>query len=313
VRATIVGAGVSGLTTASALLRDGWEVDIIGREMHESAVSMVAGAVWTTTAALPANRTQAWAIISWEQFDRLVDDPTCGVSRMRHFEYERNDPGPSTWESTRFLRRMASDELPPGYETGFEIDGFIIEPPTYLAWLRDQVTGSGATLSIGEVERLVDLDGDLVVNCSGLGASQLVGDDSMYPIRGQVVIVANPGVQQAISDESDIDRIAYLYPRSDDIVLGGVRQTGNFEKQADPATTERILADCAVLDPRVAGLDVLDVRVGLRPGRPLVRVEQESLSDGRPVVHNYGHGGAGFILSWGCAANVRALASEEKQ
>jgi D-amino-acid oxidase len=52
---------------------------------------------------------------------------------------------------------------------------------------------------------------------------------------------------------------------------------------------------------------VIGVRVGFRPGRPTVRVDREWLSDGRLLVHNYGHGGAGFILSWGCALDVAEL------
>ncbi len=82
-----------------------------------------------------------------------------------------------------------------------------------------------------------------------------------------------------------------------------------IRSKPDPAITQRILADGAQLDGRVAELDVLDVRVGLRPGRPSVRVEREQLADGRPVVHNYGHDGAGFILSWGCAQEVVDLAT----
>jgi D-amino-acid oxidase len=44
----------------------------------------------------------------------------------------------------------------------------------------------------------------------------------------------------------------------------------------------------------------------LRPARPFVRLEAEP--DGaRTVVHNYGHGGAGVTLSWGCAEDATDL------
>jgi D-amino-acid oxidase len=38
-----------------------------------------------------------------------------------------------------------------------------------------------------------------------------------------------------------------------------------------------------------------------------VRLETGQLADGRPVVHDYGHGGAGVTLSYGCAADVVRL------
>ena len=77
---------------------------------------------------------------------------------------------------------------------------------------------------------------------------------------------------------------------------------------ADPATTSRIVAECS----RVLNIDkptVLAERVGLRPFRRSgVRLERDRLRDGRTVIHNYGHGGAGFTLSWGCAREVLEVA-----
>jgi len=50
--------------------------------------------------------------------------------------------------------------------------------------------------------------------------------------------------------------------------------------------------------------------VGLRPISPRVRVEVELLAPGRVIVHDYGHGGAGVTLSWGCATEVVRLVRE---
>ena len=48
--------------------------------------------------------------------------------------------------------------------------------------------------------------------------------------------------------------------------------------------------------------------VGLRPGRMEVRLEREE-KNGKYLIHNYGHGGSGVTLSWGCADEVVELAN----
>jgi D-amino-acid oxidase len=110
------------------------------------------------------------------------------------------------------------------------------------------------------------------------------------------------------------------------VVLGGTEIPGDWSLEPRPATAERILADCAAVDPRLRTARILEHRVGLRPARPRVRLEAESAGgDGngpargpgsgsgpgsgtvRLVVHNYGHGGAGVTLSWGCAREAAQL------
>jgi D-amino-acid oxidase len=73
------------------------------------------------------------------------------------------------------------------------------------------------------------------------------------------------------------------------------------------ATARRIVAACADVEPAIAAAAVLSHRVGLRPVRPSVRLEAESFADGQTIVHNYGHGGAGVTLSWGCAQDAANL------
>ena len=301
---TVVGAGVSGLTTAAALVEAGWSVDIVTRERHPDTVSVVAAAIWTTTTAEPQVRVRQWALTTRERFATIAADSSSGIAPLMQREFERVDPGPLWWESTPFVRRLGDHELPPEYAAGFEIDGFIVEPPIYLDWLTSRLVDQGVTITTNAVTSLEDLEADVIVNCAGLAARDLVGDDTMFPIRGQVVAVANPGINEGVSDESDADRVAYIYPRSNEVILGGARQIGNEQMVPDDDLTARILSDGARLDPRVSDVEVLDVRVGLRPGRPEVRVEAGVLGDGRPVVHNYGHSGAGFLLSWGCALDV---------
>jgi D-amino-acid oxidase len=77
--------------------------------------------------------------------------------------------------------------------------------------------------------------------------------------------------------------------------------------EPDPATASEILERCTEMEPMLKGAEVLEHRVGLRPGRPEVRLEMEVLQNGLSCVHDYGHGGSGITLSWGCAEETVTL------
>ena len=132
----------------------------------------------------------------------------------------------------------------------------------------------------------------------------------MSPIRGQILRVANPGLERFLLDEENPEGVTYVVPRSADCILGGTAEEGDWNTRPDPRTAEAILRRCASLEPRLAGVEVLEHKVGLRPGRPEVRLELETLPGGAPCIHNYGHGGAGITLSWGCAEEAVGLVRE---
>ena len=146
-----------------------------------------------------------------------------------------------------------------------------------------------------------------MINCAGFGAKKLVNDLDLEPHRGQVAIVPKiDGLSCAIV--CDDPPLMYAIPRTNDCVFGGTNEV-NGDRKIDPAARSQIISECCrVLN--IAGPKILDQRVGLRPFRKSgVRLEREKLRDGRIVIHNYGHGGAGFTLSWGCADNAFDLLS----
>src|SRR5207248_3017403 len=179
----------------------------------------------------------------------------------------------------------------------------------YLNYLADRFQKAGGEISSGvRFQQLEDVDSDLrlVINCAGIGARDLAHDHHLEPHRGQVAIVpAIDTVDCAIV--CDDAPLMYVIPRTNDCVFGGTNEISD-NLNPDPATTEAIVAECArVL--KIGKPRVLRERVGLRPFRKSgVRLEREKLRDGRPVIHNYGHGGSGFTLSWGCAENVFEVA-----
>jgi len=318
VRTTIIGAGVSGLTVATLMIERGWhhgddEIRLVADRGFEETVSSVAAAVWTMTDDEPADRAMTRALVSRGRFATFARDPGSGVRPLPQRELHRTDPPPSPWEETPWVRRLGPDEVPGGYAGGFAVDGFSIEPAVYLTRLRAGIREAGVHIEVGHLSSLDEVEGDLLVNCCGLGARTLVDDGDVHPIRGQVVVVEMSDVPDGVTDEDDPERIAYVYPRRDTVVLGGQRAVGVASTDVDEELTARIRRDCAALDPRIASAAVREVRVGLRPGRSEVRLEAEVLSDGRTVIHDYGHSGAGYILSWGCAEEVESLAAAARR
>jgi D-amino-acid oxidase len=75
----------------------------------------------------------------------------------------------------------------------------------------------------------------------------------------------------------------------------------------DPAFAASLRALLGESTADAPPVEIVSVACGLRPVRSTVRLEREELGGGRVVIHNYGHGGAGVTLSWGCAAEVATL------
>ena len=131
-------------------------------------------------------------------------------------------------------------------------------------------------------------------------------DPLVTPLRGQVVVARNPGIEEFFRHPSDGPESTYVFPHGDVVLLGGTAEEGAWDLAPRPSATQRIMRDCAAVLPALRGAQIVAERVGLRPYRPDVRLEAEDLGDGRVLWHNYGHGGAGVTLAWGCA---RELAS----
>ena len=93
-------------------------------------------------------------------------------------------------------------------------------------------------------------------------------------------------------------------------MLGGTASPDDVNLEPDPVVAEQILRRCIEVEPRLGRARVRAYQVGLRPVRPTVRVEVSQLG-GALCVHNYGHGGSGITLSWGCALEAAALLTDE--
>ncbi|RJO70897.1 FAD-binding oxidoreductase [Nocardia panacis] len=308
-RVVVIGSGIIGLSVAERLLADGHEVTVVSADEITRTASYLAAAVWFPTAVGPGERVGQWGRDTFEHWER-VQAP--GVRMCESLAlYRAEIPAPAWAGSVRGFRPARADELPAGYRFGFRFAVPLVEMPVYLPYLRGRVDAAGARWvrrTVRELAEVVDLKPDAVVNCTGLGARELVGDKSIRPIRGQIVRVANPGVTMSVRDEGHPLGRAYVHPRAHDCVLGGTLDAGEWDLTPNPELTRSILDRCRDLVPQLARSEVLETLVGLRPGRDEVRLEiDHTCLPAIPVIHNYGHGGSGMTIGYGCAREVAAL------
>ena len=306
-RCTVVGAGVSGLSTAIRLLESGHEVEIISDKFSPETVSDVAAAVWYPFLVKPADRADKWGIVTYDVLEELCTKaPEAGVTMRDGREYLREIVDLPSWnDDIAAFRILDEGEIPEGYVFGWEFRAPVIEMPLYMPWLRSKVEEAGGTFRHGFIEDLSDLGGDVVVNCVGLGARELCDDLEVRPARGQILFIdQDPGVGHF---DQQPETLTYTIPRSDVTVLGGTAQVDDWSLDIRDEDNDLILSKVEAIWPDLDRDRIVGGTVGLRPSRTEVRLEEEEIG-GVHVIHNYGHGGAGVTLSWGCADEVVSIA-----
>lgn len=314
-RVAVVGAGMNGLACARMLVHDGHEVTVVSADPLTATTSFLAAAVWFPTAVGPPQDVARWGADTYEVLAAEAARGVPGVVMRESLVLHRDvgqtlQPRPAWMDAVGEVRAARTDELPPGYSSGQRFVVPLVEMPLYLPHLHQSVLEAGAqqvVRRLASLDELLHLDPDVVVNAAGIAAGALVGDETVYPVRGQIVRVTNPGVHLSVRDEAHPGGRAYVHPRSEDCILGGTLEMGSWNTEPDPAQTAAILERCTAIAPQLSASRVIESVAGLRPGRPAVRVELDKDLLPVPVVHNYGHGGAGITVGWGCARDVAAL------
>ncbi len=301
-RVAVIGAGVSGLTSGLVLAENGYDVTLFAAEIN-ATTSSVAGAIWYPYHIKPKEKAERWGRSAYDEFVRLSRDRASGVGliELHAFSIETRHRFPR-WSAGMKRRYLPRDEIPAAYRFGFAVTVPLMQTPVYLPYLQRRFRRAGGRIrqkTIGDLRELTP-EFAAVVNCTGYGAKVLCNDRRLRPGRGIVVLTPNPGVDRALVYAEDAKTLTYVIPRRNDCVLGGCDD--NVESAVvPPALAQAIYERCQRIEKTLPGM--VTAIAGIRPVRSEVRLEVERV-DGIPIVHNYGHGGAGFTVSWGCAHEV---------
>jgi D-amino-acid oxidase len=338
----VLGCGVSGLSTGVRLLEAGHRVRIWAKNLPPETTSNVAAAVWYPYRAYPEEKVTAWGAVAYLEFERLAaESPESGVLMASVLDLRAVPMSDDPWWAGAVggFRHATAGELPPGYRDGFAFDAPVIDTSAYLAYLRGRFEAAGGMIEQREVHDLADgfAACPVVVCCVGLGARELLGDRDIHAGRGQVVRVRATGFRRVLLDDEGPNALSYIVPRRQDIVLGGIDVENAESTAIEDDVRAGILRRCAGLvehfDPVFAvglralmpksptpsthegkevqaPIEITSEAAGLRPIRSTVRLERERVAPDRWLIHNYGHGGAGVTLSWGCADEVLGLVGD---
>lgn len=305
----VIGCGIIGLTTAITLQNHKFKVKIITSKLPAETTSAIAAAVWLPYKVKPFDKVKKWSRTSYTTYSTLANERNSSIN-MTELTIIINSEEDVWWKDALprdNIRIAKAEELPKGHALGYILTVPMIETHLHLQFLLEKFESSGGQVSIREVKSLNEFDHDpFIINCTGLDAKDLTDDKELYPIQGQVVhLQPDPDLQCTVSEIAvgiNKDQLAYIIPRSDYTILGGTAKINADGLIPSDEEAKSIIKRCQALDDNIDPKKYVNTYIGLRPGRSEIRLEQEN-----NVIHNYGHGGGGYTVAWGCADRVLEL------
>jgi len=191
--------------------------------------------------------------------------------------------------------------------------------------------------------------GRVLINCLGVGAIEFSADSLQATImRGRQVLVPRAPIltdadqiplaynytppPEIFMRADGSAEYTHFFARSDGWILGQTREPGRMDENRRWVGEATCSPECEIggqVIPRPIvdlngqllkswlGIDLkgrgMIARQGYRyyrdPSAGGVRLDRE-VRDGVPIVNNYGHGGSGVTVSWGCALECARMLSE---
>ena len=302
----IIGAGISGISTAYLLAKQDCQVTVFASTFSPNTTSNRAAAFWFPYHVRKDQRGIDWCRKSYD-FYKIHCSNATGISMIQIIKaVKSNADDEDNWLSfmpENSYQALHKSEVPKGYAFAYEASVPLIETQLFLPWLYEQLKAAGTVFIQKQIESLDNLTSefDWVINCSGLGARNLCADETIIPVRGQVVLL-EPGFPSYIFLDNQTP--TYIVPRKDATIIGGTYEENINTESTEQQTLEEILQRAKSVFEGLEDRKIIGSWAGLRPYRPSVRLERETE---KKIIHNYGHGGSGYTLAFGCAADVCAL------
>jgi D-amino-acid oxidase len=306
----IVGAGISGLSCAYFLSQRDYSITVFSKAFSPNITSNKAAAFWFPYHIRNDKRGISWSNKSYSFYKELSADASTGISMKQLIKVLREDVIEEEPVWIEFMPEGACNIIPkenlqPGVAKAYDVLVPLIETQIFLPYLQTFLEQRNVVFEPRIINDFNELSSfDIIINCTGLGSRKLCNDESVIPVRGQVALIETKTSMPVYLDN---EMPLYLVPRKDAMIVGGTYEENVFEETTDPKTIEQLLNNAYAVFPELKQQKIIGSWAGLRPYRNEVRVEHET---GTNIIHNYGHGGSGFTLAFGCATEVAHLAEK---
>ena len=252
-RFAVLGCGAVGLASARLLQQRGADVTIYAKDLPPQTTSNIAGGQWSPTSVMDRSRrtaeSDALLARAYRLSHRSYQQLPAAEFGIRWLEnYILSDEPLQDWWEQDLVRDLypESRELRP-HEHPFparharRFTTMLIEPPIYLSAMLRDVRLAGGRVVVRELarrEQVQELPEPVVLNCTGLGAKALFGDEELEPVKGQLTFL----LPQPEVDYITIRGGLYMFPRRDGILLGGTFDHGVWSLDVDEAVRQRMVA-----------------------------------------------------------------------
>lgn len=325
IQVAVVGAGIIGLSVGTYLLqtipRDVLLVTVVADRLPPDTLASdrSGGLILFSPHYVDhgtAERTLRWVSGTRAHLDKIYNSPErdgSGISSLHGFMASEDGP----------INKITVDgqEMLPGWREASESEKEFIRcsncevlttvtysiSSAYMKWLLGKFTGLGGVVVKQKLDSLSTLDSyDIIINCSGLGARELVNDENVYPLKGHSLSVKAPWIKQFFFETSTR---TLILPREDSIILGSMLETYNGDTSIDPDIIRLIREKAERRMPSLQKAEDIEVLVGVRPMRMGgVRLERDPSTP--TIIHCYGHATNGYCYHWGCAEEVGQLVKD---